>query len=111
MRFAQQELFHSNTAFFYYSLVSAGVRLLILNHLLACCWWGVALMSPDQNWARQEKGRKNTTYLVAHQDRQSGHLFGGFSYVFIAFGVCLERMGLSGFWLWTFWDAAQRCHG
>lgn len=49
---AFKELFHSNTAFFYYSLVSAGVRLLILNHLLACCWWGVALMSPDQNWAR-----------------------------------------------------------
>eukprot|EP00913_Durusdinium_trenchii_P020562 g19314.t1 len=47
-----QELFHSNTAFFYYSLVSAGVRLLILNHLLACCWWGIALIYPDQNWAR-----------------------------------------------------------
>ncbi|CAK9105650.1 Potassium/sodium hyperpolarization-activated cyclic nucleotide-gated channel 2 (Brain cyclic nucleotide-gated channel 2) (BCNG-2) [Durusdinium trenchii] len=49
---AFKELFHSNTAFFYYSLVSAGVRLLILNHLLACCWWGIALIYPDQNWAR-----------------------------------------------------------
>lgn len=49
---AFKELFHSNIAFFYYSLCSAGLRLLILNHLLACCWWGVALMNPDENWAR-----------------------------------------------------------
>ena len=49
---AFKELFHSNFAFFYYSLISAGVRLLILNHLLACCWWGIALMNPDNNWAR-----------------------------------------------------------
>lgn len=49
---AFKELFHSNIAFFYYSLISAGLRLLILNHLLACCWWGVALMNPDENWAR-----------------------------------------------------------
>ncbi|CAE7533977.1 Kcnh6, partial [Symbiodinium natans] len=51
---AFQEMFHSNAAFFYYSLVSAGMRLVILNHLLACCWFGVALVGdPNQNWVRE----------------------------------------------------------
>lgn len=48
---AFQELFHSNSAFYYYSLISTAVRLLILNHLLACCWWGIALLA-EENWAR-----------------------------------------------------------
>lgn len=48
---AFQEMFHSNVAFFYYSLIMAGMRLLILNHLLACCWYGIALLEhPNPNW-------------------------------------------------------------
>ena len=36
-----QELLHTQAASLYYSLIGSIARLLILNHLVACCWYAV----------------------------------------------------------------------
>ena len=36
-----QELLHTQAASLYYSLIGSVARLLILNHLVACCWYAV----------------------------------------------------------------------
>eukprot|EP00438_Fugacium_kawagutii_P014013 Skav204088 [mRNA] locus=scaffold3129:334464:335702:+ [translate_table: standard] len=45
-----QEFFHSPTASLYYSLFSSLIRLCILNHLIACAWFGASYVGSGQNW-------------------------------------------------------------
>lgn len=44
-----QEYFHSQAASLYYGLASSIAHLMILNHLIACAWFGVSRLSTD-NW-------------------------------------------------------------
>ncbi|CAJ1446599.1 unnamed protein product [Effrenium voratum] len=46
-----QELIQNQAASMYWSLIIGIARLIILNHLIACCWYGLSrLQDPTNNW-------------------------------------------------------------
>ncbi|CAK9002200.1 unnamed protein product [Durusdinium trenchii] len=48
-----QELLHSQAASLYYSLFGSIARLLVLNHLVSCAWYGVGRLGGADGWLQQ----------------------------------------------------------
>ena len=62
-----QELLHTQAASLYYSLFGSISRLLILNHLVACCWYAVGDLGGPTGWVRRSGLESETVihkYLV-----------------------------------------------
>ncbi|CAE7237379.1 CngA [Symbiodinium microadriaticum] len=51
-----QELLHTQAASLYYSLIGSIARLLILNHLVACCWYAVGDLGGATGWVATNSG-------------------------------------------------------
>ncbi|CAE7460030.1 Hcn2 [Symbiodinium sp. CCMP2456] len=57
-----QELIQSQAASMYWSLLFGIARLIILNHLIACCWFGISrLEGASDNWVTHARLQEDTT--------------------------------------------------
>lgn len=57
-----QELIQSQAASMYWSLLFGIARLIILNHLIACCWFGISrLEGASDNWVTHARLHEDTT--------------------------------------------------
>ncbi|CAK9012321.1 Potassium voltage-gated channel subfamily H member 6 (Ether-a-go-go-related gene potassium channel 2) (ERG-2) (Eag-related protein 2) (Ether-a-go-go-related protein 2) (hERG-2) (hERG2) (Voltage-gated potassium channel subunit Kv11.2) [Durusdinium trenchii] len=56
---AIEEYFSSETASIYYSMIKISLWLLVMNHVIACIWFGMTSVEDEQNWvlANQLDGR------------------------------------------------------